>query len=203
MIAIVDFGMGNLASLANSFSYLGIESTVVDAPASIEQHTRLVLPGVGSFAKASQNLREAGWIDAIRGHCEKGRPLLGICLGMQLLFDTGEEHGLHRGIGLLRGNVAPLPQDLGLRIPHVGWSCLEHRQAHPLFKGVKTHVDFYFVHSFECIAATSSDVLATCDYGKLVVAAVAHENVAGVQFHPEKSQDPGLKILGNFAEWMR
>lgn len=201
MIGIVDYGMGNLGSVANALNHLGLDAEVLDDPEKITDHERLVLPGVGSFRLAMDRLDEAGWSETLRIRCAAGIPLLGICLGMQLLFEEGEEHGLRKGLGLLPGRVVPLAPGNDLRVPQVGWNGLTYAQRHPLFRGVKEHVDFYFVHSFECVPSEATDVIATCDYGNPVVASVARGNVVGMQFHPEKSQDCGLKLLSNFAEW--
>jgi glutamine amidotransferase len=201
MIGIVDYGMGNLGSVANAFDHLGLEAEIVDHPSRLEAHDRLILPGVGSFAMAMNRLNASGWSDALRQQAAEGVPLLGICLGMQLIFDIGEEHGITPGLGLIPGRVVPLNPGAGFRVPHVGWNGLSYPRRHPLFQGVKEHVDFYFVHSFQCMPTMEETVLATCAYGSEVVAAVGRGNVAGMQFHPEKSQDIGLKILENFAEW--
>lgn len=201
MIGVVDYGMGNLGSVANALSQLGLEADVITGPDQVARYERLVLPGVGSFRMAMDLMDAAGWSEALRAQCAAGKPLLGICLGMQLLFEEGEEHGLRKGLGLLPGRVVPLHPGPGLRVPQIGWNGLSYSRHHPLFRGVKEHVDFYFVHSFQCVPAVAADVVATCDYGDAVVAAVARANVAGMQFHPEKSQDCGLKLLANFAEW--
>ena len=201
MIGIIDYGMGNLGSVANAFDHLGIEAEVVARPDQLAAHDRLILPGVGSFRLAMDKLDASGWSAALRQRVAAGVPLLGICLGMQLIFDEGEEHGPRPGLGLMPGKVVPLEPGLSLRVPHVGWSGLSYPRRHPLFKGVKEHVDFYFVHSYQCCPADEADVLAYCEYGSKVVAAVGRGNVAGVQFHPEKSQDMGLKILENFDGW--
>lgn len=201
MIGIVNYGMGNLGSVANALDYLGFEAEIVDSPSKLGVHDRLILPGVGSFGMAMRSLDASGWSDALRQRVADGVPLLGICLGMQLIFDAGEEHGLTTGLGLVPGRVVPLSPRPPCRVPHVGWNGLSYSRRHPLFHGVKEHVDFYFVHSYQCVPALEETVLAQCDYGGEFVAAVGKENVVGVQFHPEKSQDMGLKILENFAEW--
>jgi glutamine amidotransferase len=201
MIGIIDYGMGNLGSVANAFDHLGIEAEVVDRPERLAAHDRLILPGVGSFRLAMEKLDALGWSAVLRERVAAGLPLLGICLGMQLLFDEGEEHGPRSGLGLVSGNVVPLAPGPSFCVPHVGWNGLFYTRRHPLFKGVKEHVDFYFVHSYQCCPSDEADVLAYCEYGSKVVAAVGRANVVGVQFHPEKSQDMGLKILENFAAW--
>lgn len=201
MIGIVDYGVGNLASVRNALSQLGEDATVFAEPAAAGDFGRLILPGVGSFRKGMEALAERGWPVALREYAASGRPVLGVCLGMQLLLDTGEEHGMTDGLGLIPGRVVPMNPSPPHRVPHVGWNNLRREREHPLFEGVKPHVDLYFVHSYQCVVENSGDVLAKCDYGGEFVAAIARENVAGVQFHPEKSQPSGLRILENFAAW--
>lgn len=201
MIGIINYGMGNLGSVANALDYLGLEAGIIDSPSGLNEYDRLILPGVGSFGIAMQNLNSSGWSEAIRLKVNDGVPLLGICLGMQLLFEVGEEHGITKGLGLLSGHVIPLNPSTSHPVPHMGWNSLSFPKKHPLFKGVKEHVDFYFVHSYRCDSTKSDEVLAYCDYGSEFVAAAGRKNIAGVQFHPEKSQDMGLKMLENFADW--
>jgi glutamine amidotransferase len=201
MIGIIDYGMGNLGSVANALDYLGLEAEIVDNPSRLGTHDHLILPGVGSFGIAMRSLDASGWSDAIREKVADGIPLLGICLGMQLIFDVGEEHGTTAGLGLIPGRVVPLSPAPPCRVPHVGWNGLSYPRRHPLFQGAKEHVDFYFVHSYQCVPLLEEAVLARCDYGGEFVAAAGKANVVGVQFHPEKSQDMGLKILETFAEW--
>lgn len=201
MIGIINYGMGNLGSVANALDYLGLEAEIVDSPSQLGVHDRLLLPGVGSFGMGMRNLDASGWSEALRQKVNDGVPLLGICLGMQLLFDAGEEHGLTIGLGFIPGRVVPLRPAPPCRVPHVGWNGMSYPRRHPLFQGVKEHVDFYFVHSYQCMPSQADTVLAQCDYGGEFVAAVGKNNVLGVQFHPEKSQDVGLKILENFAGW--
>ena len=201
MIGIVDYGVGNLASVRNALLQLGHDATVFDDPSRAAGFGRLILPGVGSFRKAMHALDARGWPDALREEARAGKPLLGVCLGMQLLLDRGEEHGSTKGLGLIAGEVVGMEPSAPHRVPHVGWNDVRHTRKHPLFEGVKPHVDLYFVHSFQCMPADPADVLGTCDYGGEFVAAIARKNVAGVQFHPEKSQPSGLRILENFAAW--
>lgn len=201
MIGIIDYGMGNLGSVANAFEHLGWTHCLVSQPSAMAACDRLVLPGVGAFAQAMANLERGGWPEALRQEAKTGKPLLGICLGMQLLFDNGEEHGRHAGLGLLPGRVVALRPMPPLRIPHVGWNGLLYARTHPVFDGVKEHIDFYFVHSFHCLPATPDLKIAECDYGGRFTAVAGSANVLGIQFHPEKSQDMGLKILDNFATW--
>jgi len=160
-----------------------------------------VLPGVGSFHAAMQNIIDSGWVDAIQKFAGTSRPILGICLGMQLLFEWGDEHGPTDGLGLIEGSVVRLEPMQPNKIPHVGWNNLTHVKPHPLFEGIKPQVDFYFVHSYHCVANNADNILATCDFGGNFIASVAHNSIVGMQFHPEKSQPSGMRILENFAEW--
>jgi imidazole glycerol-phosphate synthase subunit HisH len=201
MIGIVDYGMGNLASVENALDNLGYATLRCSGANQIDSCERIVLPGVGSYQAAMAALESGGWVDAIRDFAQSGRPLLGICLGMQLLFDCGEEHGSSPGLGLIPGEVVGLKPPFPLKVPHVGWNSLEKATDHPLLEGVRSNVDVYFVHSYHCIPLEKSDVIADCNFGVYFVAAVARGNVAGMQFHPEKSQLSGLRMLGNFAEW--
>ena len=201
MIGIIDYGAGNLASVRNALDQLGYEGTALPDPARLSDFERVILPGVGSFRLAMEALERGGWIPAAREFVATGRPFLGVCLGMQLLFDEGEEHGPTAGLGLIPGRVVLMTPAPPLRVPHVGWNSLIPARSHPLLAGVKSHVDLYFVHSYHCVPAQESDVVARCDYGGEFVAVVARRNVVGMQFHPEKSQPSGLKILENFATW--
>lgn len=201
MIGIIDYGAGNLGSVQNALAHIGQESRIFANPAHVQDFDRLVLPGVGSFGIAMNCLESQGWPSRIREFLATGRPLLGICLGMQLLFDSGEENGPNPGLGLIRGRVTALLPDTGLPVPHVGWNNLASTTPHPLLRGIKEHVDLYFVHSFHCVPEEDSTILATCSYGGEFVAAVCHGNVAGTQFHPEKSQASGLRLLSNFSDW--
>ncbi len=178
---------------------MGYEPEIVSSAQAIEQCTHLIIPGVGSYAKAMSNIIEHGFDIAILNHAKQGKPLLGICLGMQILSERGEEGGVISGLGLIPGKVQFL--DLDLPVPHVGWNSLTFNFAHPISSRVKKHVDFYFVHSYFFNADNQSDVLATTDYGTQFPAIVAKQNVVGIQFHPEKSQDNGLLLLENFCEW--
>jgi imidazole glycerol-phosphate synthase subunit HisH len=201
MIGIIDYGLGNLASVRNAFEHLGHEARLYAMPDEAVACDRLVLPGVGSFRAGMSALEERGWTVALRDLIAEGRPLLGICLGMQLLFDTGEEHGPSTGLGLIPGKVIRLAPSEPHKVPHVGWNALPQIRRHPLLDGIRPHVDFYFVHSYHCIPASQDDVIAFCDFGGPFVAAAARGNVAGMQFHPEKSQPAGMRILENFTTW--
>jgi len=202
MIGIVDYGAGNLASVRNAFERLDHDATVVTEPGGLAGVERLILPGVGSFRRAMEMLNSGGWTAPLRDYAAAGRPLMGICLGMQLLFERGEEDGSTAGLGLIAGDVTRLQPAPGFKVPHVGWNSLTQQRPHALLAGLKPQVDFYFVHSYHCVPRHDGDVIAQSDYGGAFVSGVAHDNVAGVQFHPEKSQPMGLKILENFAGWL-
>lgn len=202
-VAVVDYGMGNLGSVCRALSELGAEPRVAESPAQLSSADRLVLPGVGSFGEGMENLAAGGWIDEIRREVrEMGKPLLGICLGMQLLAARGTEAGGAEGIGLLSGEVMRLDSmGCSLRLPHVGWNSVSlTAAADGLFAGIASGTDFYFVHSFAYRPTDQADVLAYTDYGIPVVAAVGQGSVLGTQFHPEKSSKAGFRLLRNFLE---
>ncbi|MCC6563345.1 imidazole glycerol phosphate synthase subunit HisH [Candidatus Uhrbacteria bacterium] len=196
MVAIIDYGMGNRASVQNALAFLGHESVVTQDPAVIAGASHLILPGVGAFGDGMKAIRERGLDKVMADEIANGKPLLGICLGMQLLASKGEEGGLHDGLGFIPGTVKRLSAG-ELRIPHVGWNDVTPKTGEALFTGTEPNI-FYFVHSFALAADDASDVIATCDYGAPFVAAVRREKVMGVQFHPEKSQASGLRVLKNF-----
>lgn len=201
MIGIVDYGMGNLASVANAFEYLAFDSVICTKPEEIESMERIILPGVGSFQAAMQSLIQDKWDQAIIEFGKSGRPVLGICLGMQLLFDSGDENGPTDGLGLIPGEVKYLTPTSPNKVPHVGWNSLNITQEHPLLERYRPGVDLYFVHSYQVLPKSTEYIIAKTDFGGEFVSAVAKDNVAGMQFHPEKSQPYGLKILENFVDW--
>ena len=201
MIGVVDYGAGNLASVRHALARVDAEVEVFDDPARAVRFDRIILPGVGSFRLAMESLNARGWPEALRAHVAAGRPLLGICLGMQLLFDQGHEHGVTPGIGLIHGEVRRLELPEPHKVPHVGWNSLQFARQHPLFAGVKPHLDFYFVHSYHCVPQDEADVVARSDHGGSFVACAAHGSAIGIQCHPEKSQPVGLRLLANFAAW--
>ena len=201
MIAIVDYGVGNLFSLQSSLAAIGADAVVTADPAVLRQADKIILPGVGAFGDAAQKLRDTGLGDLVVELAKAGRPLLGICLGMQLLFDKSYEFGEYEGLGLIPGVVRPIadviPADY--KIPHIGWNALKFRQETPLFIHIQDGDCVYFVHSFYA-ADCEASVIATAEYGGSLTAAVAKDNVYGCQFHPEKSGNVGLAILKAFVE---
>ncbi len=201
MVAIVDYGVGNLFSLESSLKKVGAETVVTSDRAVIERADKIILPGVGAFADAAKKLRESGLGDVVKTQAEQGKPLMGICLGMQMLFEKSYEYGCHDGLGLLKGNVVPMKGyiDDKLKIPHIGWNSLRFTRENPLFKYLKNGDYVYFVHSYFASGCEDS-LIADTEYGKRLTAAVAKDNVYGCQFHPEKSGDVGLKILQAFCE---
>lgn len=199
MTVILDYGVGNLFSLRSSFAVIGEESVITSDGAVIESADRIILPGVGAFKDAMEKLKASGLVSSLKKAAEKGTPILGICLGMQLLFEKSYEYGEHEGLGFLSGVVKPIPAK-GLKIPHMGWNALSFgKSKHPLFKYLSEGDYVYFVHSYAAVDCDDS-VIALTEYGAPVTAAVAKGNVMGCQFHPEKSGDVGLKILKAFCQ---
>lgn len=205
MIAVIDYGVGNLFSLTASLKYLGAETVVTNRSEDIEKADRIILPGVGAFEDAATKLRATGLVDTIMKETAAGKPLLGICLGMQLLFEESHEYGVHKGLGLIKGTVASIDEDLkeqgitDLKVPHIGWNALDFKADEPLFKYIKQGDCVYYVHSFygrDCEEST----IATSMYGIKITGAVRNGSVYGTQFHPEKSGDVGLNILRAFME---
>ena len=201
MIAIIDYGVGNLFSLSSSLRAIGFDAVVTGDAETIKKADKLILPGVGAFADAIAKLRSTGLDRQILSEVARGKKLLGICLGMQMLFDKSYEYGTHTGLGLIRGEVIPMEGtiDPDLKIPHIGWNSLDFQKETPLFKHIQDGDFVYFVHSYYADGCQSA-VVATTQYGKPLTAAVAQGNVFGCQFHPEKSGDVGLKILKAFCE---
>ncbi|MCK5584789.1 imidazole glycerol phosphate synthase subunit HisH [Candidatus Bipolaricaulota bacterium] len=197
MIGIVDYGMGNLESVRKALATVGFDSQWIRQPADFSACDRIVLPGVGAFGRAMDNLRQSGLIEPLRHAINEGRPFLGICLGLQLLFDTSVEHGKHRGLGLVAGRVKQLPDTV--RVPHVGWNTVGQPRKSRLFTGIRDQTHFYFVQSYYVEPANPSVVAGTTDYGASFAAAIEQDNLFAVQFHPEKSQQAGLELLANFG----
>ncbi len=205
MIAIIDYGVGNLFSLTASLRYLGADTLVTSKKENIIAADRIILPGVGAFEDAIAKLRASGLVDTILAETAKGKPLLGICLGMQLLFEESHEYGVHKGLGLIKGSIASIAEDLkkaeltGLKVPHIGWNALSFTDGEPLFKYIKQGAHVYYVHSFygkDC----EKSLIASSLYGIRITGAVRNGNVYGTQFHPEKSGAAGLSILRAFME---
>lgn len=209
-VALIDYGSGNLRSaekaLARAAADQGLEVAVqvTDDPAQVRAADRILLPGVGAFATCMTGLlSRPGLLEALAEAVQhKGRPFLGVCVGMQLLADRGLEHGVHQGLAWIAGQVVKLqPQDPALKVPHMGWSEITARRPHALLAGLATSPHMYFVHSYQLELLEGADLVAEASYGGPVVAMVARDNVAGTQFHPEKSQAAGLRLLANFLSW--
>ena len=200
-IGIIDVGISNIGSLRGALYSQGWDARTVATPRDLENITHLFLPGVGSFTVAMHRLNALGLVDPIRKHAAQGLPLMGICLGMQLLADSGIEGGGAEGFGLINGEVIPLEIGSKFRVPHVGWNVLQPKCQHPLMKGLRREVDFYFLHSYFFNVKRSADIVGTTEYGISYPSFVAKNNVIGVQFHPEKSQRNGLQLLDNFCLW--
>ncbi len=201
MIAIVDYGVGNLFSLKSSFAAIGAEVTVTADSEVIKAADRIILPGVGAFGDAAEKLKSTGLGELLISEAENGKPLMGICLGMQLLFDKSFEYGCHEGLGLIKGSIKPLSGviEKDLKIPHIGWNALNIKRNSPILKYIKNGDCVYFVHSYYATDCEDA-IIADTDYSVAVTAAVQSGNIYGCQFHPEKSGDVGLSILKAFAE---
>ncbi len=202
MIAIIDYGVGNIFSLCSSFGAIGAEAVLTGDKEVICRADKLILPGVGAFGDAADKLKSCGLWDVVLSEAKGGKPLLGICLGMQLLFDESHEYGIHKGLGLIPGRVMPIAPEVpkGVKIPHIGWNALHFTgEPSPLFAGLNEGNHVYFVHSYYATDC-AENTIATTEYYAELTAAVAKGNVYGTQFHPEKSGEVGLKILKNFAQ---
>lgn len=200
MIAIVDYNMGNLASVKNAFAKLGKDTVVESDPAKFRDYDKLILPGVGAFGDAMEHLHQRDMIDAIRAFAASGKPMLGICLGMQLLFESSEEFGEHKGLGLIKGKVTRFNEskfEEKLKVPHMGWNRMFTKE-HALFNGLDDMHYLYFVHTYHVNCDDENDIIGSTHYGYEFTSAVAHDNIMGIQPHPEKSHTNGLKILENF-----
>ena len=200
MIAIVDYGVGNLFSLKSSFASIGEEAVVTGDRAELRRADKIILPGVGAFGDAAEKLKQTGLGSAVMEEAQKGKPLLGICLGMQLLFERSFEYGRHDGLALIPGEVRPISDVIpsGLKVPHIGWNALRFTQESPLFKYISEGDCVYFVHSYYG-ANCAEHIIAAAEYGAVLTAAVQNGNVYGTQFHPEKSGPVGLNILRAFC----
>jgi imidazole glycerol-phosphate synthase subunit HisH len=203
MIGIVDYGMGNLLSVYHALEMVGAEVKVCRYPEDLNDVERIILPGVGAFRDCMKNLKGSGFGKALgKLVLSQGKPILGICLGMQAMARMSFEGGEYEGLGWFDGEVVRLKSDdASLRVPQIGWNEIKYKESSILFKGLPLTPDFYFVHSYSMKCADESDVVATCNYGGTVTAAICKNNIFATQFHPEKSQDYGLKILENFMKW--
>jgi glutamine amidotransferase len=201
MICIIDYGMANLRSVQKGFEQVGVAAQIVSEPGQIDSAERIVLPGVGAFQDAVATLRDKGWVEPILAHIKKGRPFLGICLGLQMLFEVGYEDGEHRGLGVLKGACVRFDVDetQRLKVPHMGWNQLQIQRPSPILKDLPDGAGVYFVHSYHVQPTDKSVIATTTDYGGPFVSSIWYENIVATQFHPEKSQKVGLQILANFA----
>ena len=202
MTGILDYGMANLRSVQNAFEHVGHPAQVIRTADEIRQCDRFVLPGVGAFGDAMDAIRKDGLDDAIRAHVDAGKPFLGICLGLQMLFDVSLEGGRHAGLGLLKGECVRFDVDqptTGLKVPHMGWNQLALRTSSPLTRGVADGPNVYFVHGYHVVPSDPAVIATTTDYGRPFVSSVWKDNIVATQFHPEKSQAVGLTLLKNFA----
>jgi len=196
-VAIIDYGVGNLRSVEKAFAATGCSAVVSSDENVLRKAERLVLPGVGAFGACMNALAERGFDDLVRERVAAGTPLLGVCVGLQMLFEESEEFGITSGLGLLRGRVRRFSDDVV--VPQVGWNQIQQLVPHRLFDGIEDSSFFYFVHSYYCEPLEGDVILGQTDYGVAYASVVAHQNLCGVQFHPEKSQAAGLRLLSNFA----
>ena len=197
-IAIIDYGVGNLRSVEKAFTSQGIGAVVTNDEQALRTADKLVLPGVGAFAACRQGLHRFGFDELVIEAAHAGKPIMGLCVGLQLMFDEGHEFGVHRGLGLLPGRVVRFPE--GVRVPHVGWNQVKIKREHPIFRGLPDQSFFYFVHSYHVETADQTCVLGETEYARRFPSICGRGHVVGAQFHPEKSQTAGLRLLRNFAE---
>jgi len=200
-IAIIDYGMANLRSVQKAFEQVGAAAQIISKPEQIDRADKIVLPGVGAFADAVRTLREHQLVDSILNHINRGKPFLGICLGLQMLVDVSYEDGEHLGLGVIKGKCVrfDVDQRLGLKVPHMGWNQLEIRKPSPILRDLPAGCGVYFVHSYHVVPDDPSIIATTTDYGGDFVSSICRDNLLATQFHPEKSQKVGLQILANFA----
>lgn len=199
MIAIIDYGAGNLQSVKKAFDFIGAESVITDNPEIINACDRILLPGVGSFGDAMDSMAKSGLVDTVKQNALSGKPFLGICLGLQLLFEESEESPGVKGLGIFKGKIKKFSSDMGLKIPHIGWNSLEIKQKDGIFKNIPENSYVYFVHSYYLHAEDKNDIATVTKYGIDFHSAVGKNNIFATQFHPEKSGDVGLQVLRNFA----
>ena len=201
MIGIVNYGIGNLQSVKNSLDFLNIPNAIINKPEEINNFDKIILPGVGAFGAAMEKLNSLGFAGEIKKFASENKPILGICLGMQLLFDEGYEHGRHKGLGLVEGKVLPFNEKVkDLPLPLIGWNNITKENTSPLLENIENNSNFYFVHSFYCEPEEKDIVSASSDYGIKFASIIHKKNIFGCQFHPEKSQSAGLQILKNFND---
>lgn len=200
MIAVINYGLGNLHSVQKAIVYTGGQAEITDDPESILQADKIVLPGVGAFADGIKGLVTRGLVSPLKKAIQAGKPLLGICLGMQLFFDESEENGRHQGLGFIEGNVVAFDEP-SIKIPQIGWNQLNLQNDSPLMKGIQQGSYVYFNHGYYCIPEDQKDVITSTDYGTRFASSIHRGNIFGVQFHPEKSQKVGLQIIRNFVEY--
>ena len=201
MIAIVDYGMGNLRSVEKGFLKVGVDARIVSNPKAVDNARAVVLPGVGAFRDCMRNLKEKSLIESVLRSIQKGKPYLGICLGLQVLFTESEEFGIYKGLDILKGKVMRFR--LTLKVPHMGWNKVKILRRPPLFEDIQDQAFFYFVHSFYVVPDDNDIVATTTEYGITFASMVWKENIFATQFHPEKSQETGLKVLKNFGDFVR
>lgn len=199
MIAIIDYGAGNLQSVKKALDFIGAENIITDDPEKIKSADKVLLPGVGSFGDAMYSMEKSGLVETVKECALSGKPFLGICLGLQLLFEESEESPGVKGLGIFKGKIKKFSSDMGLKIPHIGWNSLEIKQNDTLFKDIPENSYVYFVHSYYLHAEDENDIATVTNYGIDFHSAVGKNNVFATQFHPEKSGDVGLQILRNFA----
>lgn len=200
MIAIVDYGMGNLRSVQKALEHVGHEATITDSPALLAEAERVILPGVGAFADAMHELHQRQLVEPLRTAIASGKPFLGICLGLQLLFDVSYEDGEHQGLGIVPGEVVRFNAPPGVKVPHMGWNTLTIRRRPPLLEGIEEGSHVYFVHSYYVVPRDAAVVATETDYAGKFTSMIWRDRLYATQFHPEKSQEVGLRILKNFAE---
>jgi len=199
-VAIIDYGMGNIRSVMNALSEIGAVSELVADPSAVSKFDRVILPGVGAFAQAIARLHESGMVEALNGFVATQKPLLGICLGMQLMCSTSSEDGEHQGLDWIKAKVVRFPDIEGIKVPHMGWNALQFASGDPLFAGLEESGDVYFVHSYYVDCADKKDQVATTEHGIPFASMFRRDNLYGMQFHPEKSQQIGLTLLSNFLK---
>lgn len=200
-VGIITVGLSNVSSLTGALSRAGASGVVVDSPIMLGEVDRLIIPGVGNFSRAMTLLKRAGLVSAIKDFASSGRPVMGICLGMQLLASKGQEGDGSDGLGLVSGNAALLPSSQRYRVPHMGWNSIDILRPHPVLESIASGTDFYFVHSYAVSEFKPCEELARTNHGNSFMSATSRENVVGFQFHPEKSQKQGSRIINNFLNW--